>query len=72
MRAIAFETTIKQGMIQIPSYYQEKLEENQTVKIVILTEDDLTNQMNEIDYLLDHPIKVDQISPLTRDEIHEK
>lgn len=72
MRAIAFETTIKQGMIQIPSYYQEKLEENQTVKIVILTEDDLSNQINEIDYLLDNPIKVDQISPLSRDEIYEK
>lgn len=72
MKAIAFETAIKQGMIQIPSYYQEKLEENQTVKIVILTEDDLTNQMNEIDYLWDNPIKLAQISPLTRDEIYEK
>jgi hypothetical protein len=72
MEVIAFETKISQGVIEIPSYYQEKLLENQTVKIVILTEDNGISQINEIDYLLNNPIKVDEISPLTRDEIYDK
>lgn len=49
MKAIAFETKIQQGIIKIPLNYQQELNESQTVKIVILSEDTSNINTEEFD-----------------------
>lgn len=74
MYAIEFQARIKNGSIEVPEEYRQRLQEqggDNAVRVIILTSerhpyDDL------IDQLLTHPIVIDDFVPFTRDELHER
>lgn len=69
MQAVEFRAKIKNGMIEIPAQYKDKLKE--IVRVIILT-DDSEPTTNLIDRLLVSPLKVANFKPLTRAEIYER
>ncbi len=63
MYAIEFQAKVKNGTIEIPSQYRDKL--SQTVKVVVLAEaEDKSN--NLIDDLLETPLRIKGFKPLSR------
>jgi hypothetical protein len=74
MYAIEFMTKIKNGSIEIPKEYQQRLREqtgDNTVRVIILASD-RRPFVDLIDELLANPIPVDGFVPFTRDELHER
>lgn len=69
MYAIEFQTKIKNGIIQIPLEYINKLRE--TVKVIILAEEKGA-KYDMIEKLLNSPLKVENFMPLKREEIYER
>jgi len=69
MEVIEFKTKIKDGKIQIPNKYKQKLSD--TVKVIIFA-DKKTDKNDIIDELLANPIKMDNFLPLSRDEIYDR
>ena len=69
MQAVEFQAKIKNGMIEVPSQYKDKLHE--IVRVIILTEEGETTP-NLIDHLLASPLKVRNFKPLSRAEIYER
>lgn len=69
MEAIEFKTKIKNGTIQIPKKYKQKI--GNTVKVIIITEKK-AKQADIIDNLLANPIKLKDFSPFLREEIYER
>ncbi len=68
MEAIEFKTKIKNGTIQIPKKYKQKI--GNTVKVIIMTEKK-GKQADIIDKLLKNPIKIEKFAPFLREEIYE-
>ena len=68
MQAVEFQAKIKNGMIEIPAQYKDKLKE--IVRVIILTDESETTT-NLIDQLLASPLKVKNFKPLSRAEIYE-
>lgn len=68
MHAVEFQAKIKNGMIEIPAQYKDKLKE--IVRVIILTDESETTA-NLIDQLLASPLKVKNFKPLSRVEIYE-
>ncbi|RLB95641.1 MAG: hypothetical protein DRH50_03570 [Deltaproteobacteria bacterium] len=69
MYAIEFRTKIKDGIIEIPKTYRDKIKNN--VKVIVLTEEKKVS-INMIDRLLSSPIKAEKFTPLSRREIYER
>ncbi len=67
MEAIEFKTKIKNGTIQIPKKYKQKI--GNTVKVIIIAEQK-EKQADIIDELLKKPIKLKDFSPYLREEIY--
>ncbi|MCB0092620.1 MAG: hypothetical protein KDE54_32255 [Caldilineaceae bacterium] len=70
MYAVEFQTTIKNGMIEIPVEYQRHL--RQSVRVILLAEDAAQTAKGFIDQLLAQPLQVKDFSPLTREEIYAR
>ena len=69
MEAFEFKTKIKNGIIQIPQKYTQKI--GKTVKVIIFS-DHKPKHYDIVDELLKHSIKVVNFKPLSRDEIYER
>ena len=69
MEAIEFKSKIKNGIIQIPEKYKQKI--GNTVKVIVITEKK-AKQFDIIDELLANPIKLKDFSPFSREEIYER
>jgi len=69
MEAIEFKTKIKNGTIQIPKKYKQKI--GNTAKVIIISEQ-RAKQADIIDKLLANPIKLKGFSPFLREEIYER
>ncbi|MEA3357415.1 MAG: hypothetical protein U9Q67_03180 [Patescibacteria group bacterium] len=69
MYAIEFRTKIKDGIIEIPKTYRNKIKDN--VKVIILAEEKKVS-INMIDKLLSSPIKAEKFTPLSRRKIYER
>ena len=69
MEAIEFKSKIKNGIIQIPEKYKQKI--GNTVKVIIITEKK-AKQSDIIDKLLANPIKSKDFLPFSREEIYER
>lgn len=67
MYAIEFQTKVKNGKIEIPSQYRDKL--NEVVRVIVLAEVE-EKRDNLIDQLLETPFQVKGFEPLSRDEIY--
>jgi len=68
MHAIEFQTTIKNGIIEIPRQYLRNL--SNRVRVILLVEQTPKTTVNFIDQLLAHPVRVPGFRPLTREEIY--
>ena len=69
MEAVEFQARIKDGKIEIPSQYRDKLKDK--VRVIVLTEQNETDT-NLIDQLLASPLKIKEFKPLSRAEIYER
>ena len=69
MYAIEFRTKIKNGIIEVPKEYRNRLKDN--VKVILLSEEEEIIS-NMIEMLMDSPLKVENFTPLTREEIYER
>ncbi|GAB6058429.1 hypothetical protein [Desulfonatronum parangueonense] len=70
MQAIEFKTKIKDGCIYIPERYKNKISSN--VKVILLTEQTMDDDMDFIDEIIKNPIKLNSFVPLKRDAIYER
>ena len=71
MRAIEFQTTIKNGIIEIPREYLDNLRHlSHLVRVILLVETPSQSVVNFIDHLLACPLQVKGFRPLTREEIY--
>ncbi|MFO7970837.1 MAG: hypothetical protein R6U40_03705 [Desulfobacterales bacterium] len=68
MEAIEFRTKTKNGIIQIPKKYKQKI--SNPVKVIIISEQK-EFKADIIDDLLENPIKLKDFSPFSREEIYE-
>ena len=69
MYAVEFQAKVKNGAIEIPSQYRDKLKK--VVRVIVLAEaEEKTN--NLIDQLLETPFRVKGFEPLSRDEIYAR
>ncbi len=69
MYAVEFQTTIKNGVIEIPVEYQQNL---RSVRVILLAEDVAQTTKSFIDQLLAKPLRVKDFHPLTREEIYAR
>ncbi len=68
MIAIEFWTMVKEGKIEIPRKYLEKITDR--VRVILLVEETPKMTANFIDQLLAHPVRVKEFKPLSREEIY--
>jgi len=69
MYAIEFQTKVRNGRIEIPEQYQNRLQGQ--VRVIVLS-DDAPSMADMIDQLLASPLKLENFTLLTREEIYEK
>ena len=67
MNAVEFQTDIKNGTIEIPVEYRDRVKG--PVRVIVLSTERL-QQRDIIDRLLGEPLKADHFRPLTREEIY--
>lgn len=70
MNALEFYTTIKNGRIEVPREYLQKL--TGRVRVILLVNESIQPGENFIDELLTNPIKVKGFHPLTREEVYAR
>jgi hypothetical protein len=70
VNSFEFKAKIKQGMIEITPEYQQNIQAESDVKVIILSEE--TPKTRLMDRLAETPISVKDWSKPTRDEIHER
>ena len=69
MLAIEFQTRVEDGKIEIPATYRAQVEG--PVRVIILVEEHHPSD-DIIARLLSNPIQIDDFTPLTREEIHDR
>lgn len=69
MEAIEFKAKIKNGVIQIPEKYKNKI--GKSVKVIVMSEN-ITKQNDIIEDLFANPIKVKSFKPLSREDMYER
>ena len=80
MFAIEFESKIRNGVIEVPAEYRERLRRKSggdTVRVIVMTseaaeEDDRFDQPDMLYQLLNNPIQLKGFRPLKRDETYER
>ena len=80
MYAIEFHTKIKNGVIEVPKDYWERLRReigDEQVRVILLTSERSGTSGAEmerdfIEQLLTNPLRIPDFTPLNRDETHER
>ena len=70
MYAIEFQTTVKNGLIEIPRQYLKDF--TNRVHVILLVEEASKTTADFIDQLLAHPVRAKDFHPLTRDDIYAR
>jgi hypothetical protein len=70
MDIIEFQTTVKNGVIEIPPEYQGKVKNR--VRVILLPEVKKSRRRNLIDRLLEHPIQSKEFRPMNREDLHAR
>lgn len=70
MEIIEFQTTIKNGVIEIPPEYREKVKKR--MRVILIPAGKEGRRPNLIDQLLQQPMHVDNFQMLSRDEIYRR
>jgi len=68
MFAVEFQTTVKDGVIEIPPEYRKQIPGH--VRVILLADEMPKTTTNMIDLLLAHPVEVQGFRPSTREEAH--
>jgi hypothetical protein len=69
MRAIEFQTKVKNGSITIPEQYRNRIKGS--VRVILLT-DENSEKFDMVEHLLANPLNIEGFNPLTRKEIYEQ
>jgi len=69
MKAIEFCATIKEGKIEIPRQYLDKVAQHKMVRVLLLMEE-RPSAPDFIEWLLNHPVRIKGFRPLSREEIY--
>jgi len=73
MYSIEFQTTIKNGLIEIPPQYRQSLGNlSESVRVIILVEEAGKARENFIDRLLSQPLRVPGFRPMTREDLYAR
>ncbi|MDJ0602027.1 MAG: hypothetical protein QNJ37_24695 [Crocosphaera sp.] len=72
MKAYEFNSKIEAGTIKIPVDYLEEISQTNNVRVIILTEETTGDNKSEIDFLIENPLRVEKVNPLSREEIYER
>jgi hypothetical protein len=80
MYAIEFRTKIKNGIIEVPKDYWERLRQetrDEQVRVILLTSEraetrEADVETDLIEQLLTTPLRISEFTPLSRDEAHER
>ena len=70
MHAFEFQAKPKNGRIEIPIEYQDKI--SGTVRVIVLSSETSLTKADMVDRLLEHPVELENFAPFTREEIHER
>ena len=70
MNAFEFQAKPKNGRIEIPAEYKDKIVG--TVRVIVLSQEQKVGTDGVIDRLLAHPLELDNFAPLTREEVYER
>lgn len=71
MYAIEFQAKLKNGSIEIPEEYKDKI--FGTVRVIVLSQEESSAKKTDmIERLLKHPIEVASFTPFDREEIYEQ
>jgi hypothetical protein len=70
MVTIQFKSKIKNGFIEVPKKYREKLRDD--VHVILKAETPRGKSQNYLDKLIAHPVKVKKFSPMTREQIYAR
>ncbi len=70
MYFIEFQTTVKNGIIEIPRRYLRNL--TKQVRVVLLVEETSKPTVNLIDQLLAQPVQMKDFRPLTREQVYAR
>jgi hypothetical protein len=68
MKIIEFTTKISKGMIAIPKEYDQDLQEELEVEVIVRPK----RKKRLMDQLVENPVSVEGWRSLTRDEIHHR
>jgi len=69
MHAFEFQARPRNGQIEIPAEYQDKIVG--TVRVIVLSQEQSVGTADMIDRLLEHPLEIENFAPLTREEVYE-
>ena len=70
MSTFEFQARPKDGRIEIPEEYKDKIVG--TVRVTITPEEQAKGSIDMVERLLERPLSVKDFSPLTREEAHER
>ena len=70
MSKIEFHARIKNGAIEIPGKYRDKIQDE--VFVILQTDDNSDYTTNLIDQLLENPRECSDFQPLSREDIYER
>jgi ureidoglycolate hydrolase len=73
MSTIEFQADVKNGIIEIPELHKTEFMAQEHVRVIVIKQtQQQTQASNLLQYLLDHPLKIDSFTPLQRDEIYDR
>lgn len=70
MQSVEFQTTVRNGIIEIPPEWRGSFKNR--VRVILQAEETSTPAKNLIDQLLTRPIKLKTFRPIRREELHAR
>ena len=70
MNAIAFQTRIKNGAIEVPAQYRKQLGTH--VRVIVFPVREKKTRHDVIDELVKSPVEVENFTPFKREEMYER
>lgn len=73
MSTVEFQTTVKNGVIEIPDQYQQEVEAMEVVEVFVKKAEKQKKKISGfLKELIENPIEIKNFKPLTRDEIYDR
>jgi hypothetical protein len=70
MSAFEFKAKPKNGRIEIPAEYKDKIVGD--VRFIVFSQEQRAGTVDMIKRLLEQPLEIENFAPLTREEVHER